>query len=72
MWARIKSFFYGSETVAWARLQQLLGVVAVALTYVDPTLLQPVFGDNTWGFALFMLGNGISTEYLRRRREPSM
>ncbi len=72
MWEKVKSFFYGSETIFWARLQQLLGVIAVALTYVDPTLLQPVFGDNTWGFAVFMLGNGVATEYLRRRREPGM
>lgn len=72
MWARITAFFHGSETIFWARVQQALGAIAVSLTYVDPSLLQPVFGDNVWGFSVFMLGNGIATEYLRRRRDPDM
>lgn len=72
MWPRIKAFFKDSEVLFLARLQQLLGFVAVALTYVDPKLLEPVFGNNTWGFALFMLGNGVATEFLRRRRDPEM
>ena len=72
MWTKIKGAFYGSETIFWARLQTVLGALAVGLTYVDPALLKPVLGDNTWGFALFMLGNGVATEYLRRRREPGM
>lgn len=72
MWQKVCDFFKGSETIFWARLQSLIGVAAVALTYVDPVLLEPVFGDNTWGFSLFLLGNGVATEYLRRRRAPDM
>lgn len=72
MWTKIKDAFYGSETIFWARLQTVLGAFAVGLTYIDPALLKPVLGDNTLGFALFMLGNGVATEYLRRRREPGM
>lgn len=70
MWDNIKAFFKGSETIFWARLQMVLGAIAVALTYVDPSLLQPIF-DPRW-FPWFLAANGIATEYLRRRRDEDM
>lgn len=70
MWQRIKSFFRGSETLAWARLQTALGLVAGALTYVDPSILAPVMPAE-W-FPWFLLFNGLATEYLRRRRADDL
>lgn len=70
MWQRIKSFFRDSETLFWARLQTALGVVATALTYLDPTLLASVIPAE-W-FAWFLVFNGLATEYLRRRRADDL
>ncbi len=72
MWARIKSFFKSSETIFWARLQAVLGFVALALTYVQPEVLQPLLGTGSQNFALFLVANGFATEYLRRRRDEDM
>lgn len=69
MWIRIKAFFSGSETIAWARLQTLLGTVATVLTYVEPTVLAPII-PSEW-FPLFLVANGLATEFLRRRRDPA-
>ncbi|MCX8572868.1 hypothetical protein [Aminobacter sp. MET-1] len=69
MWSRIKHFFKDSETIFWARLQAAVGAVAVAVTYVDPSVLQPVIPAD-W-FPWVLVANGVMTEYLRRRREPS-
>lgn len=71
MWQHIKTFFKDSETLAFARLQTLIGVVAGFLIYLDPTMLQPVVGDATW-FPWLVLANGIATEYLRRRRADDL
>lgn len=66
MWGRIKTFFLGSETIAWARFQAFLGTVAIILTYIDPALLKPVLSPEVFPFVL--LANALATEYLRRRR----
>ena len=70
MWSKVKYFFKDSETIFWARLQTVLGAAAVALTYGDPTLLEPVLGGQY--FPWFLFANGVATEYLRRRRDPEM
>lgn len=72
MWERIKAFFKSSETIFWARLQAVIGIAALALTYVDPAVVQPVFGGDAGKFAWFLLANGLATEYLRRRRDEKM
>lgn len=70
MWPRIKRFFKDSETIFWARLQTTLGLVAGAVTYVDPAVLQPIIPDRY--FPLLLVANGVFTEYLRRRRESGL
>ena len=71
MWAKIKKFFAGSETIAWARTQSALGFLAIVLTYVDPAVMSPLLGDVSW-FPYLVLANGIATEYLRRRRATDL
>lgn len=70
MWTRIKRFFKGSETIAWARLQLLLGAIAAALTYVDPAVLRPILPPEWLPWLLVL--NGLATEYLRRRRDGTL
>lgn len=72
MWEKIKSFFKDSEVIFWSRMQALLGLVAGLLTYVDPSIIQPLFGGNAQQFAIFLVINGFATEYLRRRRDSEM
>ena len=71
MWQRIKAFFADSETIAWARIQAALGFAALALTYIDPSVLAPVIGDAKW-FPWLVLANGVATEFLRRRRADDL
>lgn len=66
MWQRIKNWFRDSETIFWARLQAMLGVLAGIVTYVDPVVLQPILPPE-W-FPWLLVVNGLLTEYLRRRR----
>lgn len=73
MWQSIKTFFKDSETIFWARLQTLIGLVLALLDVlaqinglIDPALLQPLLTPS-W-FSAFMLINGLLTEYLRKRR----
>jgi hypothetical protein len=66
MWSRTKSFFKSSETIFWARVQAVLGLLALAVTFVDPQLIAPVLDPKYLPW--FLLANGIGTEYLRRRR----
>lgn len=70
MWQRIRRFFLGSETIFWARLQAALGAAAILLTYVEPAVLAPMI-PSAW-FPLFLVINGIATEYLRRRRDEEL
>lgn len=72
MWGKLKAWFKHSETILWARLQAFLGLVAVVLTYVDPSVIQPIFGANAEGFAYFLVANGLATEFLRRLRDKDM
>lgn len=70
MWRSIKRFFKDSETIFWARLQTSLGVIAASVTYVDPSVLQPIVPAPY--FPWLLVANGILTEYLRRRREGGL
>ncbi|MEW9808606.1 hypothetical protein [Mesorhizobium marinum] len=70
MWTRIKAFFADSETIFWARLQVFIGAVAEIVTYVDPQVLAPVI-PHEW-FPIFLVINGVLTEYLRRRRAEDL
>ena len=70
LWQRVKRFFADSETIAWARIQAALGIVAGIVTYVDPAVLQPIVPPD-W-FPVLLVANGVLTEYLRRRRENGL
>lgn len=70
MWERIKAFFKRSETIFLARLNALLGAVATITSLIDPSLLQQVVTPHA--FAIYMLLNGVLTEYARRRRAPDL
>lgn len=70
MWNKIKDFFLRSETIFWSRLQVVLGVAAAVVTYVDPSVLQPIVPSAY--YPLLLVANGIFSEYLRRRNDPSI
>lgn len=73
MWQRIKKWFKGSETIAWARIQAFFGAAANLLTYADPQLVSAVIPpEYVQTLAVYMLLNGLATEYLRRRGDPEM
>ncbi|TIM07758.1 MAG: hypothetical protein E5Y67_29530 [Mesorhizobium sp.] len=56
--------------IFWARLQAALGVVAAAVTYVDPQVLSPIIPSeiSPW----FLVINALLTEFLRRRRAEDL
>lgn len=70
LWERIVKFFKSSETIFWARLNAILGAGATCATFVDPSLLSSILTPQT--FAIYVLVNGVATEYLRRRRAPNL
>lgn len=70
LWERVVKFFKSSETIFWARLNALVGFLATAATFVDPSLLSSILTPQT--FAIYVLVNGVATEYLRRRRAPNL
>ena len=66
----LKKFFKDSETILLARLEVLLGLAAGVVTYVDPTLLVPLFPAE-WA-PLVLVAHGLALEYLRRRRATDL
>lgn len=66
----LKKWFKDSEVLFWARLQMAVGAVAAALTFVEPSVLQPILPPQ-W-FTLLVVANGVATEVLRRLRDGSM
>lgn len=70
MWTSIRKWFKDSESIFLARLTAFVGVVASVLTYVDPSVLEPII-PNGW-FPLLLVAYGLAAEYLRRRRDPSL
>lgn len=70
MWNSIAAFFSRSETIFWARLNALVGLIAAAMSLVDPALLQAVMTPRN--FAIYMVINGVVTELARRIRAPDL
>lgn len=70
MWARIKRFFKSSETIFLARSQVFLGTVLELVAQTDPSLFAGFIGAK-W-FPLFLIGHGMLTEYLRKRRDEDL
>lgn len=70
MWNKISDFFLRSETIFWARLQVVLGIAAAVVTYVDPSVLQPIIPSAY--YPLLLVANGVFSEYLRRRNDPQI
>lgn len=66
MWQRIRKHFGDSETIFWARIQTLLGSLAMMATYTDSSLVTGIIPSEALPWFLFI--NGLATEYLRRRR----
>ena len=58
----VKNWFWHSETILWARLQVLFGVVWVVLSATD---LSPVLDAKYMTYWLIV--SGVITELLRRR-----
>jgi hypothetical protein len=59
----VKNWFWRSETIAWARLQILFGVVWGVVSVAD---LSPLLSGK-W-LTIWLIFNGIVTEFLRRHR----
>jgi len=70
MWQRIRDFFRDSETLAWARLQALLGLLAAVLVAVEPSMVAPYLPP-AW-VPVWFIFNGLATEYLRKRRADDL
>jgi hypothetical protein len=62
---KVKAWFKHSETIAWARLQMLVGAVLSVLATVDPTIFNQYIPDR-W-LPVYVVASGVLTEYLRRR-----
>lgn len=61
-----RKWFKDSETIAWARLQVLVGLVLGVLTALDPNLIGAVLPEK-W-VPIWFLFSGIVTEVARRNR----
>lgn len=70
MWNWIKRVFTDKESIAWARIQAVIGALAVAVTYVEPVVLQPIMPPGWFPWLLVL--NGVLSEYLRRRRASDL
>lgn len=70
MWYKFKRFWLFSETIFWARLNAFVGLIAAAMSLVDPALLQAVMTPRN--FAIYMVINGVVTELARRARAPEL
>lgn len=61
-WEGVKNWFWRSETIAWARLQVLVGAIWTALSATD---LSPLLNPK-W-MTYWLIFSGVVTELLRRR-----
>lgn len=66
MIAAFRKWIKDSETIAWARLQVLLGLVLGVLATLDPYLVSSILPEN-WA-PYWLLFSGILTELARRNR----
>lgn len=74
-WTKVKKFFNDSETIFWARLQVLGGVVMGTLTSIDYTVLHSNTGldqRQLWVLAGILAFQGFVTEIARRRRATDL
>ena len=62
MWNKISGWFYNSETIAWARIQLLVGAVWTVLLSTD---LSPIISGE-W-LTYWLVFSGVVTELLRRK-----
>lgn len=63
MWTKIKQFFLASETIVWARVQMLFGILMMTdLSPVLPARYLP------W----YVIVSGVVTELARRARDPDL
>jgi hypothetical protein len=62
MWDKIKNWFWRSETIAWGRLQIIVGAIWTALSVTD---LSPVLNPKLMTY--WLIFSGVVTELLRRR-----
>ena len=65
IWDKFRASFHGSETIIWARIQYVFGMLLVAVNSVD---LSPYITDRHLLLA-YMLCNAMITEVLRKNRE---
>ena len=73
-WDKHKAFFKYSETVLWARIQAVFGLLVVVISNTDWSPLFSTMSLDT-GFSrnqaiwtgIGIFANGLWTEYLRRR-----
>lgn len=67
-WEDIKSWFKYSETILWARIQTISGLIIAGIASVDWTQLTVSgLSKETLLLAGALIANGIFTECLRRR-----
>ena len=62
MWNKISAWFYNSETIAWARIQLLVGAIWTVLLSTD---LSPIISGK-W-LTYWLVFSGVVTELLRRK-----
>lgn len=70
MWTKLKAWFKHSETIAFARLQMLLGAIMTTISVTDPALFNQYVPEN-W-LPIYIVVSGILTELLRRARAKDM
>ena len=70
LWLQVKRFFKSSETIFLARTQIAVGTILEVTSSVDPNLFSELIGSK-W-FPVFLIGHGVLTEYLRRRRDDDL
>lgn len=72
IWDRIRVWFHDSETLVWARLQVLGGIVFTTLATTDPDVIKGAVDalNLTRWWPLLLIAAGVVTELVRRSREP--
>jgi hypothetical protein len=75
MWDKIKAWFKRSETIFWARLQVLLGAIAASVMALanDPNISDAIKAVLKPEYVpYYVIGFGLLTEILRRRRATDL
>ena len=72
MWSTIRVWFHDSETIVWARLQVVAGIVFTVIATTDQTILRQVVDalHLTRWWPILVVAAGIVTELVRRSRSP--